>query len=644
MASLTLSGGTMTITSQSGSTLNYSYVDSSSNSSTGTIDMTQSITINNPSTYSTLTIQFGCNITISNSAFYFIISPNILVNGGNSSGFSVTFSNVQNYIGLIQCNETLVTYTFSTVSTDPVVISIEYITVTDANIKDRSIPVSTLSSYAGWICGSYFGDYISSENINGPAIYTPYVGYCNNSCTVNGEYCGGIIGAYYGGYEISDYSIVACQNFGNITGSYAGGIVGGYYGNNVNYSELSYCANSGNVIGNYAGGIIGGNCNLSSLSSYVVTSANTGQVTGENAYGIYGYNITTDIYVFGSVENCYTLYGGINQNISQSYGETSGNLYVANGTWSTSDVINNQYLEITNDYNNANTNYWVYSPLGNNYPFLVAALYPNNTNYVTTTVPSDVPKYKTRTELARPAMVRTQRLETVSTNNVFPGDLLLLKDGTTFDLTTVVGLGSIFIAEPLTHSYIAGTPVYIYPPNTTLSEILAEQNLPIPIADICFVKHTPIETDQGIVPIHKIDPSVNTINNKKIITITKSVTEDNFLVCFEKHALGENIPSTRTIISKYHKIQNEHGKMIQAYKYLEYYENVKKIKYDGELLYNILMEDHEKLNVNNLVCETLHPDHEIAKLYKNNYSDEYTNTVVMFMNYSKKVKDIDLRI
>ena len=70
----------------------------------------------------------------------------------------------------------------------------------------------------------------------------------------------------------------------------------------------------------------------------------------------------------------------------------------------------------------------------------------------------------------------------------------------------------------------------------------------------------------------------------------------------------------------------------------------KKIKYDGELLYNILMEDHEKLNVNNLVCETLHPDHEIAKLYKNNYSDEYTNTVVMFMNYSKKVKDRDLRI
>jgi hypothetical protein len=160
---------------------------------------------------------------------------------------------------------------------------------------------------------------------------------------------------------------------------------------------------------------------------------------------------------------------------------------------------------------------------------------------------------------------------------------------------------------------------------------------PTPIADICFVKNTPIETDQGTIVIQKIDPSVHTINNKKIITITKSVTEDKFLICFEKHALGENIPSTRTVVSKYHKIKNRKGNMMDAYKFLEYYEDVKKIEYDGDILYNILMEDHETVNVNNLVCETLHPDHEIAKLYKNNYSDEYTNTVVMFMNYSKKV-------
>ena len=51
MASLTFSGGTITITSQSVNTLNYSYSDSSSNPSTGgTIDMTTSIMIINSST------------------------------------------------------------------------------------------------------------------------------------------------------------------------------------------------------------------------------------------------------------------------------------------------------------------------------------------------------------------------------------------------------------------------------------------------------------------------------------------------------------------------------------------------------------------------------------------------------------------
>jgi len=103
--------------------------------------------------------------------------------------------------------------------------------------------------------------------------------------------------------------------------------------------------------------------------------------------------------------------------------------------------------------------------------------------------------------------------------------------------------------------------------------------------------------------------------------------------------LGENIPSTRTIVSKYHKIQNRKGKMIEAYKFLDYYEDVKKIDYNGEILYNILMDEHETLNVNNLICETLHPDHDIAKLYNSKYSQEDKNKIIVLMNYCKKLND-----
>jgi hypothetical protein len=40
----------------------------------------------------------------------------------------------------------------------------------------------------------------------------------------------------------------------------------------------------------------------------------------------------------------------------------------------------------------------------------------------------------------------------------------------------------------------------------------------------------------------------------------------------------------------------------------------KSIKYNGEILYNVLLEKHDKMIVHNLICETLCPTHDIAKL------------------------------
>jgi hypothetical protein len=38
-----------------------------------------------------------------------------------------------------------------------------------------------------------------------------------------------------------------------------------------------------------------------------------------------------------------------------------------------------------------------------------------------------------------------------------------------------------------------------------------------------------------------------------------------------------------------------------------------KVKYSGELLYNVLLEQHSTMKVNNILCETLHPENAIAK-------------------------------
>ena len=45
------------------------------------------------------------------------------------------------------------------------------------------------------------------------------------------------------------------------------------------------------------------------------------------------------------------------------------------------------------------------------------------------------------------------------------------------------------------------------------------------------------------------------------------------------------------------------------------------------------------MNVNNLICETLHPENVVAKLYSSNYSVSYKNNVVILLNDTLIKKD-----
>jgi hypothetical protein len=171
---------------------------------------------------------------------------------------------------------------------------------------------------------------------------------------------------------------------------------------------------------------------------------------------------------------------------------------------------------------------------------------------------------------------------------------------------------------------------------------------PTPISNVCFTGNTPIVTDQGSVLIKNIKPSVHTINNEAIVAVTKNVTLDKYLISFEKDSLGEGIPSEKTIVTKDHKIFYM-GELIKAYRFVEMFENVKKVKYNGEILYNIVMKNYRKICVNNMVCETLHPKNIIAKLYSSMFYEnkimaiEELNGCILAndsFGYSKVVKRI----
>jgi len=155
---------------------------------------------------------------------------------------------------------------------------------------------------------------------------------------------------------------------------------------------------------------------------------------------------------------------------------------------------------------------------------------------------------------------------------------------------------------------------------TAVAHSSAPKPAPTPaplISDICFPAGTPIKTDQGIITIELLDPNKHTIRGEPILYITQTTTLDKYLISFEKNSLNRNCPSQKTIMSKDHRLEFE-GQMVPAYRFLDFSDQVKKVTYNGEILYNVLLPKYGKVDVNNLVCETLHPENQVAQLYLGN--------------------------
>lgn len=79
--------------------------------------------------------------------------------------------------------------------------------------------------------------------------------------------------------------------------------------------------------------------------------------------------------------------------------------------------------------------------------------------------------------------------------------------------------------------------------------------------------------------------------------------------------------------------------MLEAQELIAETDGVYNKKYRGELLYNVLMENHGIMLVNNMIVETLDPNNYIAKLYNGNYNPEEINKFVIKMNECVKNND-----
>jgi hypothetical protein len=138
---------------------------------------------------------------------------------------------------------------------------------------------------------------------------------------------------------------------------------------------------------------------------------------------------------------------------------------------------------------------------------------------------------------------------------------------------------------------------------------------------ICFPAGTPVRTNVGDIAIDKLDPDIHTIRNKRIVAITQSQPLHTYIVNIEKNALATNVPSNNTQISKEHKVYYK-GQMVKAKDLVKVCKGVTKIPYTGEILYNVLMEQPDKMMINNLICETLHPENIMARIHNGNYNTQ----------------------
>jgi len=145
-------------------------------------------------------------------------------------------------------------------------------------------------------------------------------------------------------------------------------------------------------------------------------------------------------------------------------------------------------------------------------------------------------------------------------------------------------------------------------------------NIDFPSAQSCFRKGTLVKTDQGTIEIQNIQAGFNTINNKEIKCLTAVYNSDGMVFKIEKDCLGENKPSNTIYMQKDHKL------MISPAEFSDLLISGK-IQFEksssDELLYNILLDTHETMFIENIEVETLNPELAISKYFMGNRSEEH---------------------
>jgi hypothetical protein len=141
------------------------------------------------------------------------------------------------------------------------------------------------------------------------------------------------------------------------------------------------------------------------------------------------------------------------------------------------------------------------------------------------------------------------------------------------------------------------------------------------VSETCFPANTMVQTDQGLTPIQKLIPHHHTIQGSSVLAITDTYSSDKELVYLRLDSILNHYPIQDTLMSRKHKIYIK-GKLKAAYRLAENYKGITLVPYQGQKLYNVVLEDYGIMNIHGLLCETLHPLNPMAKLFCELYRED----------------------
>ena len=562
-------------------------------------------TIVNTNLSSVLTVRFETDLTITDNTVklsFGIGSDNITIDGNSKN---VTITNVSSYSGLIRNG----TSDFD---------GKQNITVKNINTHSSN---SSLTGEGGWICRSYFGrgalnnkiencsNTGAINNSSAGGICGTYAGIFNGNCTitncyntgaVSGNNAGGICGSYN-----ENCTITNCYNTGAVSGISAGGICGqtaGYKGN----CTITNCSNTGAVSGISAGGICGRYAGINNGKCTITNCYNTGVVNGTSAGGICGTNAGDNGKCL--LTNCYTLYNPLSTTTTVSSGTTgffTVNCYLASGTWNDIDA-NAALVDGVPVLGSIFGSAWVSLSPGT--PYLLKSF--NKEVYSIKSVVASESPFISESGLF-PSPFKYEMLGVNDNSSISSSDFTIDENGGVirFGSSITTGIYKIDVFVYNNSNEIDGVKLYDGYNFNTLT-VDAEV---VPLSNICFLGNTLITTDQGECRIDEIDVKYHTLDGKSILKITKSLSVDNYLVRFGKGSLGLNVPSRCTVMTPNHSLMYN-GELIEARNFLNGFDNIRKLCYRGEIVYNVLLNVAGTMKVNNLICETLNPCNGMARL------------------------------